>query len=111
MILPAMPTGRANARPMTGSASCEDASRRAEGHTKLAFRRLLHRLFQARFRRTGPQRLWLAFMRRPAGQPDHIEGGADAAVSVGEALAVDLRHPQQSGAASRCPPALDQNVG
>ncbi len=50
-------------------------------------------------------------MRRPARQPDHIEGGADAAVGIGKAFAVDLRHPQQRGAAGRRPPPLDQNVG
>ena len=50
-------------------------------------------------------------MRRPARQPDHIEGGADAAVGIGKALAVDLRHPQHRGAAGRRPPPLDQDVG
>ena len=71
----------------------------------------LHRRLQARLRRSRPQRLWLAFMRRPAGQPDDVEGGADAAVGIGEAFGVDLRHPQHGGAAGRRAPALDQNVG
>ena len=59
----------------------------------------------------GLQRLLLALMRRPARQPDHVEGGADAAVGIGKALAVDLRHPQQRGAAGRRPPPLDQDIG
>ena len=71
----------------------------------------LHRRLQARFRRTRPQRLLLAFMRRPAGQPDHVEGGADAAVGIGKALGVDLRHPQHRGAAGRRAPPLDQDIG
>ena len=53
---------------------------------------------------------WLS-MRRPAGQPDHIEGGADAAVGIGKAFAVDLRHPQHGGATGRRPPPLDQDIG
>ena len=59
----------------------------------------------------GLQRLLLAFMRRPARQPDHVEGGADAAVGIGKALGVDLRHPQHRGAAGRRPPPLDQDIG
>ena len=47
----------------------------------------LHRLRQTRLRRSRPQRLLLALMRRPARQPDHVEGGADAAVGVGKAFA------------------------
>ena len=50
-------------------------------------------------------------MRRPARQPDHIEGGADAAVGIGKAFGVDLRHPQHRGATRRRPPPLDQDIG
>ena len=71
----------------------------------------LHRLRQARLRRARLQRLLLALMRRPARQPDHIEGGADAAVGVGESFAVDLRHPQQRGAAGRRAAAFHQHIG
>ena len=70
-----------------------------------------HRFRQTRLRRSRPQRLLLALMRRPAGQPDHVEGGADAAVGIGKALGVKLRHPQQRGAAGWRPPPLDQNIG
>ena len=50
-------------------------------------------------------------MRRPAGQPDHIESRADAAVGIGKSFAVDLRHPQHGGAAGRRTPPLDQDIG
>ncbi len=50
-------------------------------------------------------------MRRPARQPDDIEGGADAAVGIGEALAIDLRHAQQRRAAQRRTAALGQHIG
>ena len=74
-------------------------------------RRSLHRLRQTGLRRSRLQRLLLAFVRRPAGQPDHIEGGADAAVGIGKSFGVDLRHPQQRGAAGRRSPPLHQDVG
>src|SRR5436309_9707497 len=57
----------------------------------------LHRRLQTRLRRTRPQRPWLALMRRPAGQPDNVEGGVDAAVRIGETAGVDLGHPDQGG--------------
>ena len=50
-------------------------------------------------------------MRRPAGQPDDVEGGANTAVGIRKTLAIDLRHPQQRGAAGRRPPPLDQDIG
>jgi len=50
-------------------------------------------------------------MRRPAGEPDKVEGGADAAVRVGETFAVDLRHPQHGGTTGRHSPPLEQNIG
>ena len=71
----------------------------------------LHRRLQTRLRRTRLQRLLLALMRRPAGQPDHVEGRADAAIRIGKAFAVDLRHPQHGGAAGRRSPPFDQNIG
>src|SRR5690242_14207608 len=71
----------------------------------------LHRRLEARLRRAGAQRLLLAFVRRPGGEPDDVEGGADAAVGVGEALGVDLRHAQHGGAAGWRAAALDQNIG
>ena len=78
---------------------------------EVSLRLPLHRRLQARLRRARLQRLLLAFMRRPAGQPDHVEGGADAAVGIGKAFAVNLRHPQHGGAAGRRAPPLDQNIG
>ena len=41
----------------------------------------------SRCRRTGLERLLLAFMRRPAGQPDDLESRAQTAVGIGESLA------------------------
>ena len=79
--------------------------------TRQSLRLPLHRRLQTRFRRARLQRLLLAFMRRPAGQPDHIEGRADAAVRIGKTFAVNLRHPQHGGAAGRRAPPLDQNIG
>src|SRR5215204_4636292 len=46
----------------------------------------------------GAQGLLLALVRRPAGKPHHLEGGAHAAVRIGEALGIDLRCPQKRGA-------------
>ena len=54
--------------------------------------RLLHRVFQARCRRAGLERLLLTFMRRPAGEPDDVEGGADATVAIGETFGINLGH-------------------
>src|SRR5258707_15071964 len=72
-----------------------------DGECVVCSLRLLHRLGKARLRRAGPQRLLLAFVGRPAGQPDHVESGADAAVGIGKALAIDVGHPQHGAAPRR----------
>src|ERR1700746_1517501 len=51
--------------------------------TIICLRLSLHRLRQTGLRRARPERLPLAFMRRPRRQPDHIESGTDASVGVG----------------------------
>src|SRR5581483_1419069 len=56
--------------------------------------RLLHRRFQTHFPRSRRKRLLLAFVRRPARHPDHVESRANAAVRVGKALRLELRHAQ-----------------
>ena len=64
-----------------------------------AGRACLRRLGEhAAFAPTRAQRLLLALMRRPARQPEDLEGRADAAVGIRKAFRVDL-HPQQRGAA------------
>ena len=50
-------------------------------------------------RRTRLERLLLALVRRPSGQPDDLEGRAQASVGVGEAVAVDILHPIQASRA------------
>ena len=72
---------------------------------------LLHRVLQTRFRRARLERLLLALVRRPGGEPDDVEGGADAAVRVGEALGIDLCHLEKRGAAGRPAAALEEEVG
>src|ERR1043166_7682703 len=57
------------------------------------------------------QRLLLALVRGPGGEPDDVEGGADAAVGIGKALTVDLRHAQHGGTARRGAAALEQEIG
>ena len=62
------------------------------------------RVRQPRFRRAWPQRFLLAFVRRPARKPGHLEGGAHAPVGVGEALGIDARRRGAAlrGAAAFC---------
>src|SRR3979411_1063951 len=92
-------------RWIAGSSPAMTTEERCASGTRSLARRLpLHRLRQTGFRRTRLQRLLLAVIRRPARQPDHVEGGANAAVGIGKAFAVNLRHPQQRGAAGRRPP-------
>ena len=61
------------------------------------------RVGEPRLGRARLQRLLLALMRRPARQPDDLEGRAHAAVGIGEALGIDFR---PSAAASRAAAAL-----
>ena len=64
------------------------------------------------FAEPGRSGFWLALMRRPAGQPDDVEGGADAAVGIGEAFARRSR-AIRSMVARRVgvAPPLDHDVG
>src|SRR6185295_11924461 len=49
------------------------------------------RIRESCFRKTGLERFLLAFMRRPARNPQHIEGRAQAPVGIGEAPGVYFR--------------------
>jgi hypothetical protein len=49
-------------------------------------------------------------MRRPAGQPDDLEGRANPAVAVGKALRIDLGHAGQGRAPQRRATALAQRI-
>src|SRR5262245_45649589 len=64
------------------------------------------RVGKARLRRARPQWFLLALMRRPPREPDDVEGRADPAVGIGEALRVDLGHALQRRAAQRRATAL-----
>src|SRR5262249_52596623 len=68
------------------------------------------RIGQASARRTRRQRLLLGLVRRPAGQPDDFECCPDAAVGIGETLAIDLHHTHQRRASERPPATLTQGV-
>src|ERR1700722_20670680 len=59
------------------------------------------RIGEPRFRRTGLERLLLIRMRRPARQPDDLEGRAHPAVIVGKALGVNFGHALQGRALER----------
>jgi len=60
--------------------------------------------------RAGLERLLLTLMRRPAREPRDLEGRAQAAVRIGKAFFVKLRHTHQCRALERHSPALDQRV-
>src|SRR3977135_3433017 len=62
-------------------------------------------------RRGRRERLLLAVMRGPPGEPDALERSPDATVPIGETLGVDFRHPPQCGAFERPPAALHERVG
>jgi len=62
-------------------------------------------------RRARRERLLLAVMRYPPGEPDDLERSPDATVRIGETLGVDFRHPPQCGAFERPPAALHERIG
>src|SRR4029078_11370683 len=62
-------------------------------------------------RRARRERLLLAVMRHPPGEPDDLERSPDATVRIGETLGVDFRHPLQCGAPERAPAALHERIG
>ena len=73
--------------------------------------RVRKRIGEPRLRRSRRERLLLALVRRPARQPDDLEGRAHAAVGIGEALGIDFHHPPQRRAPQRRAAALDQRIG
>src|SRR3954447_24899436 len=62
---------------------CGAASRMPHGVRDTLLLRSFDRVRETRFGRAGLERLLLAFMRRPAGEPEDIEGGTDAAIGIG----------------------------
>src|SRR5262245_23015169 len=50
-------------------------------------------------------------MRRPAGEPDHLHGRADATVGIGKTLGINLHHARQRRALERPLAALAQRIG
>src|SRR5690606_28098527 len=99
--------------PIYGThASLDARAERVNANTPLALAGLMLWLFAARLLRqyvaqarrgaAGFEGLLLAFMRRPAGEPDDFQRRADAAVGVAVALGIGLHRRRQQR--RRCQP-------
>src|SRR5205085_1748521 len=65
---------------------------------------------QAPLRRAWSKRLLLSRMRCPAGDPDDVEGCADASIRIAEPFGIKLEYALEQGAFERTPAALDHRI-
>src|SRR4029078_8705685 len=65
---------------------------------------------KSRLRRSRRKRLLLVWVRRPAGQPDDIEGCADAAIRIAELFGVALDHALEQRALEWSPATLEHRI-